>query len=72
MITFAGGLLALACGATHRAHFVAVCIGVIMILFGFYSQLVSATTRERWINVIGIGMAFLGLGLGLSHGGFRL
>jgi hypothetical protein len=47
-------------------------VGIGAFLFGLYSQLVSATTGERWVNVIGIGLAFLGVGLGLSHGGFRL
>jgi hypothetical protein len=72
LITIIGGLIALACGTVHSAHFIAVCVGIATVLFGFYSQLVSATTGERWINVIGIGMGFIGLGLGLSHGGFTI
>ena len=71
-ITLVGGLAALACGVMRDGHFVAVCLGIVFAFFGLYSQLVSATTRERWVNVIGIGLAFLGLGLGLSHGGFTL
>jgi hypothetical protein len=49
-----------------------VCVGVLACLLGLYSQLVSATTAERWINVLGIGLAFVGVGLGLAHGGFAL
>ena len=71
-ITLAGGLAALGCGVMRDGHFVAVCLGIVFAMFGLYSQLVSATTRERWVNVVGIGTAFLGLGLGLSHGGFTL
>jgi TM2 domain-containing membrane protein YozV len=71
-ITLVGGLAAIGCGVMHDGHFVAVCLGIVFTMFGLYSQLVSATTRERWVNVIGIGLAFLGLGLGLSHGGFTL
>ena len=70
--TFVGGLIAAVSGVVHAGHFVAVCVGVATIIFGLYSQLVSATTSERWINVIGIGLAFVGVGLGLSHGGFTV
>ncbi|HZE30295.1 MAG TPA: hypothetical protein VE198_02520 [Actinoallomurus sp.] len=72
VITLAGGLIAGVSGVVHVGHFVAVCVGIATILFGLYSQLVSATTSERWINVIGIGLAFVGVGLGLSHGGFTV
>ncbi len=71
-ITFVGGLVAFVAGVIHAGHFVAVCAGVVTVLFGLYSQLVSATTTERWVNVIGIGLAFVGVGLGLSHGGFMI
>jgi CHASE2 domain-containing sensor protein len=72
VITLVTGLIAFFAGAVHDSHFVAVCVGIGAFLFGLYSQLVSATTGERWVNVIGIGLAFLGVGLGLSHGGFRI
>lgn len=69
-ITIVGGLITFVCGLVVPAHLVAVCVGLATFLFGLYSQLVSATTAERWFNVIGIGLSFVGLGLGLSHGGF--
>jgi hypothetical protein len=71
-LTMAGGVIAFVLGFLQPTHFVAVCVGIVTILFGLYSQLVSATTAERWINVIGIGLAFMGLGLGLRHGGFHI
>jgi hypothetical protein len=71
-ITIVGGLIAIIAGVIHAGHFIAVCVGLTTAVFGLYSQLVSATTSERGGNVIGIGLAFLGLGLGLSHGGFTL
>jgi CHASE2 domain-containing sensor protein len=71
-MTIVGGLIAAVSGVVHAGHFVAVCVGIATIMFGLYSQLVSATTGERWINVIGIGLAFVGVGLGLSHGGFSI
>lgn len=71
-VTIVGGLVAFVSGLVTSAHLIAVCVGLATFLFGFYSQLVSATTAERWFNVIGIGLAFVGLGLGLSHGGFTI
>jgi hypothetical protein len=68
--TFIAGLVAFVTGAIRETHLVAVCVGVVACLVGLYSQLVSATTGERWINVLGIGLAAVGIGLGLSHGGF--
>jgi hypothetical protein len=70
--TFVAGLVAFVTGAIPETHLVAVCVGILACLIGLYSQLVSATTAERWINVLGIGLAFVGVGLGLSHGGFAL
>ncbi|GLY78224.1 hypothetical protein [Actinoallomurus iriomotensis] len=71
-VTIVGGVIAFVCGAVHPTHFIAVCVGIVTVVFGLYSQLVSATTAERWVNVIGLGLAFLGLGLGLRHGGFMI
>lgn len=70
--TLAAGLIAFVTGAIRETHLVAVCVGILACLIGLYSQLVSATTAERWINVLGIGLAFVGVGLGLHHGGFGL
>jgi hypothetical protein len=69
---FAAGLIAFVTGAIRETHLVAVCVGALACLIGLYSQLVSATTGERWINVLGIGLGFVGVALGLAHGGFTL
>jgi hypothetical protein len=37
-----------------------------------YSQLVSATTGERWLNVVGMVTSFVGAAFAISHGGFSL
>jgi hypothetical protein len=71
-ITLTAGLIAFIAGVVHGGHLIATVLGVCTFLFGLYSQLVSATTTERWVNVIGIALAFVGAGLGLSHGGFRI
>jgi hypothetical protein len=70
--TFVAGLVAFITGAIPQTHLVAVCVGILACLVGLYSQLVSATTAERFINVLGIGLAFVGVGLGFAHGGFAL
>ncbi|MEV0400656.1 hypothetical protein [Actinoallomurus sp. NPDC050550] len=70
--TLVAGFVAFVLGAVDDTHFIAVCVGIVAFFFGLYSQMVSATTAERWLNVLGIGMAFLGVGLGLSHGGFTV
>lgn len=72
VVTVVAGFVTFVTGAVHDTHFIAVCLGIVTFLFGLYSQMVSATTVERWLNVLGIGMAFVGLGLGLSHGGFTI
>lgn len=70
LATIVAGLIAFVTGLIHPAHLAAVVFGAIGFLVGLYSQLVSATTTQRWFNVIGIGAAFVGFGLGLAHGGF--
>ncbi len=37
---------------------------------GFYCQLTSENTNQRWMDIIGTGGAAVGLGLSLAHGGF--
>jgi hypothetical protein len=71
-ITIGAGLVAFGCGLVPATHFAAVCLGIFAFFLGLVSQMVSATTPERWLNIIGIGTAFVGVALGLSHGGFHI
>jgi uncharacterized integral membrane protein len=71
-LTIAAGLIAFITGAVHDTHLVAVCVGIAAFFIGLYSQMISVTTTERWLNVLGVGMAFVGVGLGMSHGGFAV
>jgi len=64
------GVVAFFLGFIHAAHMPAAIIGLIGFPLGLYSQMVSATTGERWLNVIGMIGSFVGLALALSHGGF--
>jgi RsiW-degrading membrane proteinase PrsW (M82 family) len=44
--------------------------GLVSMLVGLYAQMISATREERVIIVAGIIAGFVGLALGLAHGGF--
>jgi hypothetical protein len=71
-ITFGAGLVAFLCSLTGAVPFAAVSIGIAAFFSGLYSQLISVTTNERWLNVLGIGLAFVAVGLGLRQGGFTI
>jgi len=57
--TAAGSAMAIAASAT----------GLYSLIVGLYAQMVSATREERVIIVTGIIAGFVGLALGLAHGG---
>ncbi|MET8142704.1 hypothetical protein ABZU32_20555 [Sphaerisporangium sp. NPDC005288] len=70
-------LVALACGGVAfisglvvSAHIVASWAGVVGFVVGMYSQYVSATTAERSVNIVAIVMSFVGVAMGVYHGGF--
>jgi FtsH-binding integral membrane protein len=72
------GLLSFALGlflrtdpsSLHGWAIVAAATGLAGLLVGLVSQMMSATREERIIIVTGIIAAFVGLALGLAHGGF--
>lgn len=68
--TVACGLVAFVCAFIPAAHAVAAWLGVAGFVVGLYSQYVSATTPERALNIVGIVASFVGLVLGIYHGGF--
>jgi hypothetical protein len=70
IVAFVLGVAAFALGLVVSAHLPATILGLIGFPLSLYSQMVSATTGERWLNVIGMIGAFVGLGLALAHGGF--
>lgn len=67
---FVLGLGALVLGFVPPTHFFGAIAGVVGLPLALYSQLISATTGERWLNVIGMVASFVGLGFALRHGGF--
>ena len=44
--------------------------GLAALLVGLYAQMISATREQRVLIVTGIIAGFVGLALGLAHGGF--
>jgi hypothetical protein len=68
--TFCAGIAAFALGIIVRAHLAATILGIVTFAIGMYAQLVSATREQRIFIVTGIVGAFVGLGLGIAHGGF--
>jgi hypothetical protein len=68
--TFFAGIAAFALGLIVSAHLAATVTGVVAFTVGLYCQLVSATREERIFIVTGIVAAFVGIGLGIAHGGF--
>jgi len=45
-------------------------LGLTALLVGLFTQMLSATREERILIVAGIIAGFVGLALGLAHGGF--
>ncbi|HXZ64040.1 MAG TPA: hypothetical protein VEH05_04860 [Streptosporangiaceae bacterium] len=70
VLVFFAGIAAFALGLVVRAHLAATILGLVTFAGGLYAQLVSATREERILIVIGLVGAFVGLGLGIAHGGF--
>jgi hypothetical protein len=63
------GFLANQHGAGAWAHVGATWLGLIALVVGLPAQLVSATRSERMLIVTGLVAAFVGVSLGLAHGG---
>jgi ABC-type Co2+ transport system permease subunit len=68
--TFLAGAAAFPLGLIVREHLVATVIGMAAFGIGLVAQLLSATRAERIFIVSGLVAAFVGMGLGIAHGGF--
>jgi hypothetical protein len=62
-IVFVGGFVV-------RLHFFASLIGLITLLLGLVLQMMSTTRTQRILIVPGVIGAFVGMSLGIAHGGF--
>jgi len=68
--TFVAGVAAFPLGLIIRQHLAATVIGMAAFGIGLVTQLYSATRAERIFIVAGLVSAFVGMGLGIAHGGF--
>ncbi|UGY92535.1 hypothetical protein [Streptomyces gobiensis] len=50
-------------------HLIASWAGLAGIVTGMWGQMISATTGERFLLIIGLGASAVGLYLGMAHGG---
>jgi hypothetical protein len=69
IVAVAAGFLANQGGAPAWAHVVATWAGLAALLIGLYTQLISATREQRMLIVTGLVAGFVGVALGLAHGG---
>jgi FtsH-binding integral membrane protein len=70
LVSFALGLfLRTSPSWAHGWAVIAAVTGLAGLLIGLFSQMMSATREERIIIMTGIIAAFVGLALGLAHGG---
>jgi hypothetical protein len=64
------GVVSAICGLFDALHVLGSWTGAAGLLTGTVSQMISSTLAERWINVIGWVLAFVGLYLSMANGGF--
>jgi len=64
------GVVSLAMAPVNSLHAPGTWIGLLGIIVGFYAQYISATTAERVVNVVFLGMAAVGFAINMAHGGF--
>jgi hypothetical protein len=71
LIAFVLGMLLRYDSGTGKAVAIAAAaIGLATLLVGLFGQMMSATRIERILLVTGMTAGFVGLALGLAHGGF--
>ena len=70
LASFALGMVLRYVTSTHGIAISAAATGLASLLVGLYAQMMSATRGERILLVTGMIAGFVGLALGLAHGGF--
>jgi ammonia channel protein AmtB len=70
LVSFALGMVLRYGTSTHALAISAAITGLASLLVGLFTQMMSATRVERILLVTGMIAGFVGLALGLAHGGF--
>jgi hypothetical protein len=68
--TLIAGVASFVLGLIVREHLAATILGIASFGAGLVGQLFSATREERIILISGVVAGFVGMGLGIAHGGF--
>ena len=68
--TFVFGVVAFPLSLIVKEHLVATVVGMAAFTVGMVAQLLSATREQRILLMTGIVAGFVGMGLGIAHGGF--
>ncbi|MER5463367.1 MULTISPECIES: hypothetical protein [unclassified Streptomyces] len=68
-VTLVLGVLAFVSAMFYNLHLLSSWAGLVGIITGAYGQFISATTRERFALIIGLGASAVGFYLGMAHGG---
>ncbi|MGP3980719.1 hypothetical protein [Streptomyces sp. KR80] len=63
------GAVAFITAQFHSLHLISSWTGLVGIASGAWGQMISATTSERFLLIIGLGAAAVGFYLGMAHGG---
>jgi hypothetical protein len=69
-VVLCAGIAAFALGLIVSQHLLATILGMAAFGIGLIGQLMSATREERIVLVSGVVAGFVGMGLGIAHGGF--
>ena len=70
VLTLVLGLVAALSGVSPGLHVVGAWVGAAGLVSGLYNQLTSESTPERFLTVTGMGLSFVGVMLGIAHGGW--
>jgi hypothetical protein len=68
--TVLAGLTSVVLGLLDTASTAGAILGVTGFIIGIIAQMLSVTRAERMFIVVGITASFVGMGLGIAHGGF--
>jgi hypothetical protein len=70
LLTFVVGIVAFALGLVVSAHMIATVLGILSFGGGLIVQMNSATRNQRILIITGVIGGFVGMALGIGHGGF--